>query len=338
MMNNLKKITKKFLLNTGILRWAGQSRNSGVAILRYHSVSNNPQDLNDIIGYGIVHSSDVFNQQMKILSNYFSPVSMDDVYDFIKHKTKMPSRAVALTFDDGYSDNASIAAPIMDQYGIRGAFYITTGAVDPQPLPWFITLRRIFNCCTDKEFLSPLDGSLYQLKIPQQRREAFLQASRYCALLDLSSQRQWINRLEQLLDMDPFLGNGLMMTKTQIRDLHDAGHIIGSHTISHPNLAHVDESRLQTELADSKFALEKILGLGSSVLHFSYPSPILQPHYNEKTKLFCKDIGYQTGVTCTHGLVYSDDEALICRRISAPQSIEDFKWVLESTFAGFSTK
>lgn len=37
---------------------------------------------------------------------------------------------VALTFDDGRSDNCLTAKPIMDKYGFRGTVYITTGFID----------------------------------------------------------------------------------------------------------------------------------------------------------------------------------------------------------------
>jgi len=330
----LKRIVKRCLLDSGAISALGSLRQAGVVILRYHSVLENPRDLDDVIGCGIVHSAAAFEQQMRLLSESFVPVTMDDVLDFAQRGKVLPRRAVAVTFDDGFADNATVAASIMARYGIRGAFYVSTGATPPHPLPWFIVLRRAFKCSNRKEMTSPLDGTQFNLGEPHGHRQAFQQACSHCAVLDLDEQVQWLAQLENLLEVEPFQDEyGLMMTEGQIKALHSAGHIVGSHTISHPNIAHIPENRMKEELEQSKFELERVLN--TSIAHFSYPSPILQPHYDERTIRLSREVGYSTAVTCTHGLVYPGDEPLACRRISVPESFAEFRWSMESALAGF---
>jgi len=330
----LKGITKECLLNSGAIKTLGSLRPTGVAILRYHSVLENPRDLDDLIGCGITHSAAVFEQQMRLLSESFVPVTMDDVLDFANGRRKTPRRAVAVTFDDGFADNATVAAPIMARYGICGAFYVTTGTIAPQPPPWFIVLRRAFRLTHKKEMTSLLDGTVLQLQVPQQHREAFRQACSYCAVLKLDAQNEWLAKLENRLEVEPFQDeNGLMMTKDQIRELHTAGHIVGSHTVSHPNVAHIPEGRMKEELELSKIELERVLK--TTVDHFSYPSPFLQPHYDERTIRLSREVGYRTATTCTHGLVYQGNEPLACQRVAVPDGFADFRWSIESALAGF---
>lgn len=332
----LKRITKECLLSSGALKTAGSLRPAGVVILRYHSVLENPRDLDDLIGCGITHSAAVFDQQMRLLSECFVPVTMDDVFDFANGRRKTPRRAVAVTFDDGFADNATVAAPIMARYGIRGAFYVTTGTIAPQPLPWFIVLRRAFRLTHKKQMTSLLDGTVLQMEVPQEHREAFRQACSYCAVLKLDAQNEWLAKLLNQLEVEPFQDeNGLMMTKDQIRELHAAGHIVGSHTVSHPNVAHIPEDRMKEELELSKIELERVLK--TTVDHFSYPSPFLQPHYDERTIRLSREVGYRTATTCTHGLVYQGNEPLACRRIAVPDSISEFRWSIESALAGISS-
>jgi peptidoglycan/xylan/chitin deacetylase (PgdA/CDA1 family) len=40
-----------------------------------------------------------------------------------------PSRAVALTFDDGHVSNYEAALPILNEYGLRATFFITAGSI-----------------------------------------------------------------------------------------------------------------------------------------------------------------------------------------------------------------
>lgn len=328
-----KKIIKKCLLDSGIICGISLLRSTGVVILRYHSVLENPQDLDGIIGCGIVHSAATFEQQMRLLSQSYLNVTMDDVLDFAKRRTKIPRRAVVVTFDDGFADNATSAVPIMARYGIRGTFYVTAGTIAPKLPPWFIMLRRAFHCTNRNEIISPLDGTLFHLNLPHERRQAFLQASSYCAVLNLSEQRQLLTQFEKLLDIEPYQEKyGLMMTEEQIKALHDAGHIIGSHTVSHSNIAHIPEYQIKEELESSKLILEEIIG--TPITHFSYPSPILQPHYNESTVRLSREAGYGTAVTCTHGLVYPGGDPLVCRRITVPENFSEFRWSIEAALAG----
>lgn len=50
------------------------------------------------------------------------------------------------------------------------------------------------------------------------------------------------------------------LTTAQVRHLSAAGHLIGSHTVSHPRLPQVSDDVLRAELLDSRTALESIGG------------------------------------------------------------------------------
>ena len=109
-----------------------------------------------------------------------------------------------------------------------------------------------------------------------------------------------------------------------------AGHILGSHTITHPNLAHVEqEEALRAEFVQSKRELEE--HFEEQVTHFSYPHPALDPQWNEKTLAITRDAGYATAVTTTSGPVLADANPLLLKRIDARQADDEFLWNLERT-------
>ena len=59
-------------------------------------------------------------------------------------------------------------------------------------------------------------------------------------------------------------------TRDQIRELASAGFEIGSHSVSHSNLASLGNKRLREEVFESKARIEKEIGL--PVLSFCYPA------------------------------------------------------------------
>lgn len=59
------------------------------------------------------------------------------------HEVRQPDRrrrAVVLTFDDGYDGTASVAAPLLRQYGFRATVFVTPGEVGT---PGFMTWEQV---------------------------------------------------------------------------------------------------------------------------------------------------------------------------------------------------
>jgi peptidoglycan/xylan/chitin deacetylase (PgdA/CDA1 family) len=123
-----------------------------------------------------------------------------------------------------------------------------------------------------------------------------------------------------------------MMTWDEVRASVRQGHIIGSHSMTHPNMAHIPIDALQREMGESKKILDQELGFPA--VHFSYPCPALQPHWNAQTVQVSNESGYQTAVTTIGGLVRRGDHPLHLRRIRPSKNVEGLRANLEVTFAG----
>ena len=123
-----------------------------------------------------------------------------------------------------------------------------------------------------------------------------------------------------------------MMNYDQIRALTRQGHIVGSHTMTHPNVAQVNLEDARCEMTESKRRLEK--ELGADLVHFSYPCPALSPHRTEQTAALSRDVGYETAVTTDGGLARRGDNPLWLKRIRPTKTVEGLRWNLECAFAG----
>lgn len=326
-----KNGVKRSLVSSGVLRLASHLNRSGVAILMYHSVMVEPRLHTTTLGE-IIHSAEVFRRQMEVIARRYNPVSLDKVLSFVEGQTLMPPKPVVVTFDDGYADNFEVAAPILNKFGIPGVFYVTVACVDKATPPWVSRLRHAFSS-TQKALWSGLNGQPRSLGNAIGRSQALTAACEHCARLTGDAQEGFVASIEREFEPEPLPGRTrLMMTWEQTRELARQGHIVGSHTMTHPNLAHVADRELEFELEQSKRRLEE--ELSSRVIHFSYPCPILQPHWSARTVEVCRKLGYRTAVTTNSGPVREGDDPLSLHRVPPTADVDGLRWNLECTFLG----
>ena len=311
-----KSRIKSYLLRAGILRcWARLSPPSAL-ILCYHSVSDQRAEQSAIIAPGITVDADRFEQQMSILQKEYCPVTLDDIADCLERKKPFSRRAVAVTFDDGFADNYHLAAPIMEKYGIRGAIYLAVDAVRRQELPWYCRLHYLFHKAADQE-----------------AERSYAQS---CVVLEKEQLEQRITQIESLFDhkLGVSAPSPSMMTFEQAKELIQRGHIIGSHTLSHGTAGLLTAEQLHREIGEANQILEQELGV--PVQHFSYPHPYqIDPQWSEDSLKETQKTGYKTAVLTQSGTVKQGANPLLLPRLYiGNESAEQFRWKLESAFAG----
>lgn len=324
----VRTCVKKGLMHSGVLALAQRLRGPQALILRYHSVQDVPGAHEHSIGTAITHATVAFRAQVAWLARHYEPVTLDDLVAFVRGQRPMPRRCVAITFDDGFADNAEIAAPILDRAGLKAAFYLTVDNLAPNRPLWFSRLRHAFGTTTRTSWRS------WQLPNPRERRLAQRNASESCARVTGQAQEELLARIERDLGVATLApAKPLMMNWEQARALHRQGHIVGAHTLTHPNLAQIPPEAMAREMGESKRRLEA--ELGAPVKHFSYPSPILEPHWNEQTVACSHELGFETAVTCCKGAVGVGESLLCLPRVYAPPQMAAFKWAVAAAFAGW---
>jgi peptidoglycan/xylan/chitin deacetylase (PgdA/CDA1 family) len=327
-----KRWFKKALVRSSILQTASRFFPPSAVILSYHSIVEEPQTTDHILAISRARAS--FEEHMKTLAAKFSPVTVEDVAQFAKSERKLPSRAVAVTFDDGFADNCEVALPILNRYGIPATFYIMVDAVQNGTLPWYCRLRYAFNT-TKKGAWSTQDGKSYPLATAEQRKAGMIAAWETGARLTGGVQQEFIGGVERALEIEPVSArHGYMMDWDQVRSLKKAGHTVGAHTMSHPNVAQVSESEARAEIAGSKKRLEE--EVGAPVEHFSYPHPALNPQWSQQTLEITREAGFKSAALTTCGPVRAGDEPLAMKRIYTPADLGQFVWNIECTFLGRS--
>jgi peptidoglycan/xylan/chitin deacetylase (PgdA/CDA1 family) len=134
----------------------------------------------------------------------------------------------------------------------------------------------------------------------------------------------WLGRKAEWFAKDPGRPIPDLMSAAQLREMRSLGLTIGSHTVNHPMLAELSPEQQRSELADSKAALEDLLG--EEIRHLCYPSG----SFDLSTVRIAAATGFLTATTCLRGNAEPVDHPLALPRkaISFGDDLVGFFWKL----------
>ena len=336
MSMSMKSIIKKVIVKSGLLRLRQYCLPKTILILYFHSVTDQWELAQEFIP-GISVRSGTFYRLMQVLRKHYHPLTLEDIVEGLDGRKELPSRSVAITFDDGFEDNYRLAAPIMEEFGIRAAFYLTSGCVEHQTLPWFAKLRYLTNQAKVQSRLVHDTLVEKDWQLPHDARNLFLHHACQCACMSWQQQLDRIAYVEKMLELqfdDETAPR--MMTWEMARDLIQRGHIIGNHTYSHPNVGHISREYQQIEIVESHRLLET--RLGQTPKHFSYPHPCLEHQNDAVSDEMVRFLGYKTIVFTRHGEVELETSPFDLPRVSIGEMpLDELIWNLETTFSGMKS-
>jgi peptidoglycan/xylan/chitin deacetylase (PgdA/CDA1 family) len=100
----------------------------------------------------------------------------------------------------------------------------------------------------------------------------------------------------------------------QLGEIYQAGMEVGSHSITHMNLAELETEAVRVELRDSKRVLED--HLGEEIDSVAYPFGIPGRHVTGRTIAEARDAGYRIGTSILYRDLRRHDDALNIPRIA----------------------
>lgn len=247
-------------------------------------------------------SAEQFREQMVWLRRHFHPLCFRDVVAAIDAGSRLPARAVVVTFDDGYDDNYRIAFPILRELGIPAVFFVSTGHIDsglPFAYDWLVHLI----CVGTAERLhipelgvdTPLPRSL------KERRALAALLLNGIKEFDADTQAMIIERLGCEWNMPRTAAHHdcKPMTWQELREMRDAGMEIDSHGINHHMLAKLKHAEMVSEIIGSQAAIERELGQPSVAL--SYPVGG-DDAFNKDVWTTAANAGYRIGCSYINGI------------------------------------
>lgn len=128
----------------------------GAVILMYHSVAD--ADSERYVAPANRISPRLFERQMAFLQRSRRVVSLSALVDGLERGEAPLPRTVCITFDDGYLDNLTVAAPILERHGMEATLYLATGYVDSAEAQWSDALHAALSTRTRHHLRLPVLG------------------------------------------------------------------------------------------------------------------------------------------------------------------------------------
>ena len=278
-------------------RYLGQAADSLAAarlsVLIFHRVLQQP----DPIFPGEVDAQR-FDQLMGLMKRSFNVLTVGDAAARLK-VGRLPARALAITFDDGYADNAEIALPILQSHGLKASFFVATGFLDGGRM-WNDTVIETIRAAQATSLdLSGFGFGTVDIRSADQRRQvigSLLSKIKYLSLLERQDGLQHLMAAAGVSDLP---GN-LMMRSDQVQQLHRAGMEIGGHTVNHPILRVLPDAQARSEIEQGKQTLESLIGAPVDV--FAYPNGKPDQDYDQRHRDMVQALGFKAALTTAPGV------------------------------------
>lgn len=233
-------------------------RHAEMLVLTYHGVLSrrrpNPENhANEV-------DADSFRLQLGWLLQRFEPTDLAGLERFGDGLWQNEKPPLLITFDDGYRNNLTVAAPILREAGAPAIFFLTTGYVGTTRVLWNDEVRaRVFHW-PELEIAMPFGGRKPVPREPIARRAFGNRITRDCKQLPDEQRLAYLDLLREKapsVDCMDDLEVRAFMSWDEARDLAQMGFELGSHTVEHPILSQATREKAFVELHESKAAMER---------------------------------------------------------------------------------
>lgn len=290
------------------------SRRLQFRVLGYHRVTREPQPV-DTIEEALAVPVDEFRRQMAWVGHMLSPVHLEAFASFRQNRRAFRRPPVAVTFDDGYRDNLTLALPVLREFGVPATIFVTTGHVGKRKAFWWNELSHLVWGASAGEYGFELQGRrhCFRLASAAERQFAFWRLFRLlCRMPEV--QRQTALRL-----LRREFGRGVETEAPAVEtlspeDIAEApGGLLrfGAHTVHHVVLTKVPPEEARQEIVGSIAQLRA--WTGSDVTTFAYPLGDASS-FDERVRSMLAQAGIRYAVTTLKGANTPSQDPLTLRR------------------------
>jgi peptidoglycan/xylan/chitin deacetylase (PgdA/CDA1 family) len=254
-------------------------------VLMYHRIAKADYD-----PWGLAVSPAHFDEQLAELGRERDVMSLAEFGTLLAAR-RLPKRATAITFDDGYACNARVAAPILQAHRHPATFFLTTGAIGSELEFWWDELATLLvETCVPVTALITVGAKQFEIDfaaplVPAEilkawhwtspsrhvRLQNYMDIWREMRALGHTAQRVALDSMWQACSGRPVSrDNYRPLTARAVKTLEVAGLFhIAPHSATHTALSGLPEEAQRLEIVSS---LEACATLSDNTIAiFSYP-------------------------------------------------------------------
>ena len=273
-----------------------------VSIICYHGIIDEiPNEFNSS---GKHLDVNVFKKQIDFLARNFEIITMRQIEHYFQGNGDLPKKSVALTFDDGYANNAKYADAILMNLGVKATMYLATNYIGTGRLMWSDEIELIILTIPMDHFKVKLDEEHYfDISTIEKRHTALKIIKNY---LKKSSPEKIKTVLLELTILAPDAGQAINSDLHSFLNWDDVRSMsssniweIGAHTLDHYSLGVLSPTLGIEQIKQSINKVRQELSIDYVPL-FSYPEgrEIDMPLYAVK---FLNNIGLRTAPSALEG-------------------------------------
>lgn len=241
-------------------------------------------------------TAQAFEAQLRWVRAWFNVLPLSAAARGLRDGT-LPERPLAITFDDGYADNYTIAMPILQKLGLTATFFVATGYLDGGRMFNDSVIEAVRQCRTPALDLASLGLGSVSVADDEARRKAIDLILEKIKYMEPGPREEATRALARSIGAT--LPDDLMMTSAQVAGLHRGGMEVGAHTVSHPVLAEVDLAVARDEIVRGRDRLQSIIG--EPVKVFAYPNGRPLRDYRQEHAALVREAGFEAAVSTAWG-------------------------------------
>jgi peptidoglycan/xylan/chitin deacetylase (PgdA/CDA1 family) len=255
------------------MNYAARLRSDRFVIFLFHGVIS--QQTHAVRNYNRKHlEADYFADSLKcLLAAGGHPTSLDEVVAAHAAGEDLPPQSFIVTFDDGFLNNLTVAAPILADLSIPATFYVTSDFIESNRMSWVDRIEWAVERLPSGRLSLPWAAQATFADNDSKRTllsdiRVHVKSDRTITMDDLASDIQRQLGLPETWSSDDPLDQ--KMTWGQVAEL--AAHPlfeVGGHSHTHGILAFLDEPELEKEINLSIAMLRDKAGIAPR--HYSYP-------------------------------------------------------------------
>lgn len=274
----------------------------------------------------------IFKQQIEFLAERKKVIGLSELASLLLQGKTPDNNTIVITFDDGYLDNLTIAAPILERYGLKATLFLPTGLIDRGETQWVDQVYSIFKYRRINELIWPESTrTRFDLQNPMQRKEGY---QIVCNSLLIASAKIRKNHLNKLTDqLQPSkIPPRLTMTWNDVNTLLTEFQCfqIGGHSIEHTDLTSIAEQNARDELRDCMLRIEQATDI--SPHYFSFP----YGRTSSKLRNISAEVGFKSafGGDGNDPIITSETDIYALPRVEAPASMKQFDLLTRTSNTG----